>query len=290
MELAASAGPDFTAALIYQHDIPAPPLYPSTSVLLDSAAGGVTATMPQMRQQALLSCIRAALDPHGESIKLISDCVHAGGTVAGANQALMKLDIRWRAPDAPTDFGGKSAALYSKIWPVELSVDAYTSHYNTVVSLATEIGHNPNDESNTSQNIRSAWWRVIAEPPKTSPYYEAAREARVVTGQRSTTVVHRQEWLQAMCRAVALMVAADKGVSPKGIVRQPQVRFGGIQPGEVVPADEPPFWQVDAMRMVSPGGPGASMAPHRRCPRCPLDAAGQPTMHPPTKLPMHQSV
>ena len=167
--------------------------------------------MPQLRQAALLSCIRAALDPNGESIKMISKCVHVGGTVNGINQALKTLDTRWRAPVAPTDFGGKSSQLYSKSWPVELSVDAYTSHFNQVVSIATEIGHNPLDESNASQTIRAAWWRVIAEPPKTSVYYEAACEARVLTGQRSTSIADRQAWLTTMCKAIALLVSAGMG-------------------------------------------------------------------------------
>ena len=65
VELASSAGPDFTAALLFKHDIPAPPAYPLAAVLLDTAAGGVVLSMPQMRQAALLSCIRAALDPNG---------------------------------------------------------------------------------------------------------------------------------------------------------------------------------------------------------------------------------
>ena len=283
VELASSAGPDFTAALLYKHDIPSPSVYPLAAVLLDNAAGGVVLSMPQMRQAALLSCIRAALDPNGESIKMIADCVHAGGTVLGTNQALITLDIRWRAPVAPPDFGGKSAQLYAKAWPVELSVDGYTSHFNTVVSLATEIGHNPIDESAPSQKVRAAWWRVVAEPPMSSPYYEAAREARIVTGQRNATITDRQDWLAAMCKAVALLVSSGSGQPSKALVRQPQIRFGGIQPGDVLtPPQLDAAQQLDIYRASGfPASSTPSFAGMRKCPRCPLDSNKQPIMHPP---------
>jgi len=63
----ASAGPDFVAALLFPGVIPAPPQYGDQLVNMDTAAGRPQLTMPQMRQQAMLTVIRCTLQPGGES-------------------------------------------------------------------------------------------------------------------------------------------------------------------------------------------------------------------------------
>ncbi|KAL3916930.1 MAG: hypothetical protein SGPRY_006614, partial [Prymnesium sp.] len=123
VNLAESAGPDFKAALITLRAIPAVALYADASVVLDNAAGAPVLTMPQLRQQALLQVMRTSLQPSGESIKLVSTCVHAGGVVtdAGVNidQALIVLDRRWGAAPVPVDSGLVARKLHSLSWPSE---------------------------------------------------------------------------------------------------------------------------------------------------------------------------
>ena len=104
-----------------------------TDIMIDTAAGHTQLTMPQMRQQAMLIIIRATLSSNGESLRLIADCVHAGGVVqrGGVNhdQALILLDQRWRSTAAPTvDTGKESKLLLSmgESWPAEFPVDAGT--------------------------------------------------------------------------------------------------------------------------------------------------------------------
>ena len=77
----ASAGVDFTAAFTFGGAITANITYDVNNVNDDTINGVVTYTMPQMRQLAILSIIRATLSPSGESVKLIRDCRHAGGTI-----------------------------------------------------------------------------------------------------------------------------------------------------------------------------------------------------------------
>ncbi len=97
----ASAGQDFVQALLFPGVIPAPAQYVDAQVTMDTAAGRPQLTMPQMRQQAMLSVIRCTLQPGGESLRLIAQCTHAGGMIAagGVNhdQALRLLDTRYRA-------------------------------------------------------------------------------------------------------------------------------------------------------------------------------------------------
>ena len=72
----ASAGQDFVKALLFVGVIPAPPQYADAQVTMDTAAGRPQLTMPQMRQQAMLTVIRSTLQPGGESLRLIAQCVH----------------------------------------------------------------------------------------------------------------------------------------------------------------------------------------------------------------------
>ena len=102
----ASAGQDFVQALLFRGVIPAPPQYGDALVNMDTAAGRPQLTMPQMRQQAMLTVIRCTLQPGGESLRLIAQCVHAGGMIAGPggaqqDQALRLLDTRWHSADTP---------------------------------------------------------------------------------------------------------------------------------------------------------------------------------------------
>ena len=85
-------GQDFTDAVEFAMDIPAvvPP-----GVLDDEPA---PLTAPQMRQQALRAFIGNSLPSslaEGTPAYLIRDCRHAGGTIAGAPQALAVLRTRY---------------------------------------------------------------------------------------------------------------------------------------------------------------------------------------------------
>ena len=68
-------------------------------------------------------------------MRLIAGCKHAGGVIqtAGVNhdQAIKILDQRCWSSEAPEfDSGEEATKLYTMVWPVELSVDAYNSLYN----------------------------------------------------------------------------------------------------------------------------------------------------------------
>ena len=144
------AGADFVAALITGQTIPAVADYDDNLVLDDTVAARVPLTMPQIRQVALLSTIRAALPADGESLRLIAGCKHAGGqiqTAAGPiDQALLILDKRWRGALLPAvSVADDARLLYTSPWPSEFSVDAYTSFFNAAVSRAGRCGVNPAD-------------------------------------------------------------------------------------------------------------------------------------------------
>ena len=132
-----SAGDDFRTALDYNGSIDAVAPYQAAHVNDDTLASVVTYTMPQMRQKAILYVIRATLSPDGESIKLIRDCVHAGGTIdnhgVAIDQARIILDRRWRSTvAAAVDTGQESRALHSMVWPTEFSADASCNVCHTV--------------------------------------------------------------------------------------------------------------------------------------------------------------
>ena len=198
------AGQDFIQALEFAGSIPALANYDDAQVTVDTAAGRVIATMPQMRQHAMLSCIRASLPADGESIRLISGCVHAGGIVQqdGINydQAIKLLDKRWghgnTEPDHDT--GKEAKLLHTMPWPTEFSADAYNTYFNLAVARASKAGVNPLNDTAPAIMLRSSWWYVIAEPPAESFYFKAAQEARAVTGQHSSTLAHRDSWRVAM--------------------------------------------------------------------------------------------
>ena len=146
-------------------------------------------------------------------MRLIAGCKHAGGVIqtAGVNhdQAIKILDQRCWSSEAPEfDSGEEATKLYTMVWPVELSVDAYNSLYNRAISAATRINMNPTTEIDADIALRSTWWHVIAKPPADSPYYSAAQQARAVTRQECTSVAHRNAWHAAIIKEITTMVQA----------------------------------------------------------------------------------
>ena len=88
----ALGGQAFVQSLDYDADIPA--MAAAFNVLAEDFP---MPNVPQMRQHALLALISNSLpDEYGEGSarKLIEDCVHAGGTVAGEPQAYALLAMR----------------------------------------------------------------------------------------------------------------------------------------------------------------------------------------------------
>ena len=166
-------------------------------------------------------------------------------------------------------------------WPTELSINSYNSHFNLALAKAGAVGQNPTNDTDAYILLRKAWWPVIASPPVSSIYYEAAREARLVTRQQQDTVAHRVAFHLAMTEAIKDQVKAGVGAagSAGGVGRGTiHARFGGIAPEEVLPSNPSAF-------AASGNFPGARS---RRCPRCALLATtpefpqGAPVMHPAT--------
>ena len=195
-----SGGSDFAAALAYQGDIPVANVYAAASVLLDTAAAAPTMTQPSIRQQAMLTIITQSLQPGGQSRTLIRNCVHASGTVAGAPQATQLLDTRWNTGAITVDNSAKAQSLFKKKeeWPLEVSAEAYLGFFNSIVSLAGEVGFNPQGETGPEQQTRSTWWGTFSAPPVASIWFEIAKAARLVTRNQQLTTMHRQEFLSAM--------------------------------------------------------------------------------------------
>ena len=278
VQAAASAGDDFRMALLTRAIVPPAADYTDAMVLVDTVAGVPAMTMPQVRQVGLLALIRNSLQTGGESVKLISPCVHAGGgvTVGGVDypQALIILDRRWSDGGLEHDAGEDAKLLYLAKWPVEFTVNAYNSHFNVALSRAGTIGQNPIDDSDASRLLRSAFWHVIASPPFDSPYYPAAQVAMVVTRQECTTIAHRDEWRTAMLKAIKNIISSrPEGGTGSGLAKGAisHARFGGITQAEsmgIVPA-----WAAAAADAF-----GGSRT--RRCPKCPLIPDGTPTLHP----------
>lgn len=277
LHLAESAGPDFRAALVTLRAIPEVAHYADASVVLDTAAGAPVLTMPQLCQQALLQVMRTSLQPAGESIKLISTCVHAGGVVAagaGANidQALIILDRRWSAAPVPQDSGLIARKLHSLSWPTEVTVDAYNGHFNSAVSLASSIGQNPMGESASEQALRATWWYVLESPTAFSPFCAIAAEARMVTQQADTTIADREAWRAAILKAIMSSHVALGAVSKQGAGRGADVavRFGALKTGKtLLPSTvlaAPAESGAHRREMPSPYG-GKTQ---RRCPKCPM--------------------
>ena len=128
-----SAGEDFLAALLYAGNIdPADP-YGAADVTSNDLDTITTITMPQLRQDSLIAALMVCFVPDGDAERLTRDCVHAGGTIAGAPQAWIILETRWFTTDRPKAVGSISALLFSKPFPQELSVDLFQVHYNTVL-------------------------------------------------------------------------------------------------------------------------------------------------------------
>jgi hypothetical protein len=289
LDMAASIHIAFKATLLTQQNFALGAVYNDADVLLDTAAGVPAQTIPQMRQVALLQKIRASLQVSGAARKLILNCRHAGGVAtdpAGIihDQALIILDRRWAGGELEPDVGGEAQELYSMKWPAELSVNAYNSYFNSALAKAGAVGQNPTNDIAQSILLRKAWWPVIASPPISSIYYEAAREARLVTRQQQDTIAHRVAFHLAITEAIKGQVKAGVGSSGSagGVGRgSVHARFGGIAPEEVLPPNPVHPFAFAA----SPNFPGARS---RRCPRCALLAPtaeypqGAPVMHPAT--------
>ena len=90
-----------------------------------------------------------------------------------------------------------------------------TTSINKALSLATKIGQNPVDEAAASVLIRQGWWHILAAPPSGSPYFAAATQARMATGQASTSVAHRAAWRTALAVEIGALVAAG-AAQPRG--------------------------------------------------------------------------
>ena len=174
-------------------------------------------TIPQIRQTGLLALIRATLVAGGESHRLIEDCQSAGGKVtrdgADNDQAVLTFNSRWADGSPDLEEGADARSLYQTRWPTNFAADAYNAHFNMVVSTAGKVGQSPIEDNDVSVQLRKGWWHLIASPPVGSVYYQAAAEARTVTGQTSRTVADRNAFRIAMLRAITGMVEA-------GVVRE----------------------------------------------------------------------
>jgi hypothetical protein len=277
-----SVGAGFKESLLYTGSVPEATIMTDANIMLDTADGHTQLTMPQMRQQAMLIVIRLTLSPDGESMRLIADCVHAGGVVQRQqvhDQALRLLDRRWHSADAPTFDASKESKLLNSMgenWPAEFSVDAYNNHFNLAVSRASRCHLNPLNDDPESMQLRSLWWGAFADPPVESPYFMAAQEARAVTGQHNTTMAHRTAWQAAMIKSITTFVKAGVGKAVGGLSRgQVSARYGGFVP---------PGLDVDAYAAAAPrafpgGGRGDGPPRTKLCVRCPLQADGKLTVH-----------
>ena len=238
--------------------------------------------------------------PEGEAERLTRDCVHAGGTVLGAPQAWNILKTRWFTTERPKPVGSISAMLFAKPYPQELSVETFQVHWNKVLSMATDTGLNPSEETPAAQQLRQNYWGVLANPPVGSAYHGAAAEARNATSQECTTIAHREAFLEAMIRAVDTQVQAS-GKRPKqatGVGRQFHANYGGltydvyvhqecvqVTPEEWALMDQevqacgafvpPPGFQAPGS--TKPFG-GANATGKRKCCRCALQSDGSPTI------------
>ena len=281
------AGQDFIQALEFPGSIPALAEYEDAQVTVDTAEGRVIATMPQMRQHAMLSCIRASLPPDGESIRLISGCVHAGGIVQedaiNYDQAIKLLDKRWGhgSTEPEVDTGKESKLLHTMPWPSEFSADAYNTYFNLAVARASKAGVNPLDDNAPSIKLRSGWWYVIAEPPAESFYFKAAQEARAVTDQLTSTLAHRDKWRVAMVRAISTLSKSGYGKATGGLGKGVAARFGGLSLAPEGTVLMPPGLVVGGMAAAPAPPPfsGASAPRQKICARCPLGPDGQPVVH-----------
>ena len=277
-----TVGSGFHESLLFNGSVPEATTMNDADIMLDTAAGHTQLTMPQMRQQAMLMVMRATLSAGGESMRLIADCVHAGGVVqrAGVNydQALTLLDQRWHSTAAlAVDTGKESKLLLAmgESWPSDFSVDAFNNHFNLALSRASKCHLNPSDDGQASIRLRLLWWPSIAEPPMDSPYFTAAQEARAVTSQQNTTVAHRAAWRSAMIKSITTYAKAGVGKPVGGVSRgQVSARFGGLA---LLPHEVSAY--AAAPRPFADGGRSDGPPRNKECPRCPLLQDGTPTLH-----------
>ena len=79
--LLTTAGTGFVETLRFVGATAATTTMTDAQLQADDITGHRPMTMPQMRQQAILFVMRQTLSPTGDAIKLIRDCVHAGGVI-----------------------------------------------------------------------------------------------------------------------------------------------------------------------------------------------------------------
>ena len=286
--LLTTAGTGFVETLRFVGATAAATTMTDAQLQADDITGHRPMTMPQMRQQAILFVMRQTLSPTGDAIKLIRDCVHAGGVILvnhfNEDQAIRLLDTRYQSAAVPDfDVGEEAQALMKVEWPSVLSVDEFNAHFNRAVTRATRSGLNPNDDGQHSITLRLTWWHVIASPPFGTVYFAAAQEARAVTSQACTTVAHRAAWQTAMTAAVGQMVKAGAGGPLGGLSRGVgSARYGGATyPPGLVGASPAHVVEVSAAspdtRLVPFSGGGGGRA-QKACGRCAL-VNGKPVLH-----------
>ena len=116
----AAVGEDFTLALHYDADIPVAVPLDMATVLDDTSASFPTLNLSQIRQHALKHVVLATLSHGGEALKIIKNCPHVGGLVAGNPQALRLLDIRWLAAPPPDASTSDMRDLMATRWPITM--------------------------------------------------------------------------------------------------------------------------------------------------------------------------
>ena len=140
------------------------------------------------------------------------------------------------------------------------------------------MGQAPLGDDAPSALLRQGWWHVIASLPSGSTFYQVASEARTFTRQASSTVAHRNAFRMAMLKAITRMVETGVVSEASGLARGGTVnaRYGESRPIESV--GTVPAWA--AATPATPPTSSFSGARVRRCPKCPMQADGTPTVHP----------
>ena len=303
VELVRVSGADFLAALLYtSDDIPVAPDYPKASVISDTAASAPSLPLPQLRQQLLLSAIKAALDADGEPMRLIKYCKQAGGVVnlTGASpkkQAWQLLVDRYRVSSyiQTSDYAKSLFALQSN-WPKEVTPAAWQSFYAEVSDKADRSGFFPQGDDAASDLLRSSWWSVISEPIGASPYWnEIVKLALLAMNYNHRTCIEIE--------AYYLAVVEQTRYHARTVGARPQVASIRFADGDSVGIDEATALRLRCSLAEETGavatqqgnvafgfaaqtarppfaGSARPPAPPRPCSRCPVLASGMKTVHP----------
>ena len=139
-----SSGADFTAALEFAGPITPTVRYDGINLVNSDTIGGVvTYTMPQMRQLALLTVVRNTLSPTGESVKLIRDCRHAGGTIVDGGGAIffsacVLLLVPTSASSSST-FSFSASSLPNNLFRIIMTVDFVMSTPDKSPQISNQI-------------------------------------------------------------------------------------------------------------------------------------------------------